>query len=88
MRYIQDIKKRNQDDEAWGKDNGDNIIEVVKERETGMQDVFIPLWYEQKTRRLLNKPEERIIYGWDFDGFIGEPVNTDDLPFDTNGRSE
>ena len=81
-------KKRNQDDEAWGKNNGDNIIEVVKERETGMQDVFIPLWYEQKTRRLLNKPEERIIYGWDFDGFIGEPVNTDDLPFDTNGRSE
>ena len=78
------FKKKNQNDEAWGDDDGDNIIEVVKERETGMQDVFIPLWYEKETRRLLNHPGERIIYGWDFDGFIGDPVNTEDLPFDDN----
>lgn len=55
-----------------------NVIEVVKERESGMQDVFIPLWFEKKTKRLLNDPEELIVYGWDDDGFF--PMK-DDLPF-------
>jgi len=60
----------------------DNVIEVVKERETGMQDVFIPLYYEQSTRRLKNDMDERIVYGWDSDGFIGEWLEPDqDLPF-------
>lgn len=58
----------------------DNIIEVVKERETGMQDVFIPLWYEQETRRLKNEFDENIIYGWDDDGFIDVPDDLD-LPW-------
>ena len=57
----------------------DNIIEVVKERETGMQDVFIPLWYEKETRRLLNEPDVYYRYKWDNDGFIDLPE--DDLPF-------
>ena len=60
----------------------DNIIEVVKERETGLQDLFIPLIYEQSTRRLKNEMDERIVYGWDTDGFIGEWMDADiDLPF-------
>ena len=58
----------------------DNIIEVVKERETGMQDVFIPLWYEKETRRLKNEVDENIIYGWDDDGFIDVPDDSD-LPW-------
>lgn len=58
----------------------DNIIEVVKERETGMQDVFIPLWYEKETRRLKNEFDENIIYGWDDDGFIDVPDDSD-LPW-------
>lgn len=70
---------------AWkdtsGEDTNDNVIEVVKERETGMQDVFIPLWFEPETRRLKNDPGEVIVYGWDYDGFIGDAVNTEDLPW-------
>lgn len=57
---------------------GDNCIEVVKERETGIQDLFIPLWFERETKRLKNFPSERIVYGWDFDGFIGRAA--DEIP--------
>lgn len=66
----------------WPDNNGDNVIEVVKERETGMQDVFIPLWYEKETRRLKNTQDERIVYGWDFDGFVGEQIDVSDLPWE------
>lgn len=59
-------------------EGGDNVIEVVKERETGAQDVFIPLWYDKCTKRLMNSQEERIIYGWDTDGFIGGFVDPED----------
>lgn len=59
-------------------DGGNNVIEVVKERETGWQDAFIPLWYDPCTKRLMNNPEERIIYGWDKDGFIGGFVDPED----------
>lgn len=70
-------------------DLSDNVIEVVKERETGMQDVFIPLIYEKSTRRLKNSMDEKIVYGWDSDGFIGEALDPEefldpgemDLPF-------
>ena len=60
-----------------------NVIEVVKERETGMQDVFIPLYFEQSTKRLKNDMDERIVYGWDSDGFIGQWLEPPDeeLPF-------
>ena len=71
------------------KDYADNIIEVVKERETGLQDLFIPLIYEKSTRRLKNSMDEKIVYGWDSDGFIGEALDPEefldpgemDLPF-------
>ena len=43
---------------------GDNCIEVVKERETGLQDLFIPLWYEQESRRLYNYPGEKFEWEW------------------------
>lgn len=59
-----------------------NCIEVVKERELGTQDLFIPLWYEEKTRRLKNFCDEWKVYGWDYDGFIGEQVDVDDLGFE------
>ena len=65
-----------------GEDTNDNVIEVVKERETGMQDVFIPLWFDIRTRRLLNDPGEVTVYGWDYDGFLGDAVNTEDLPWE------
>ena len=72
-------KKKNDDVEESGYDlGGDNCIEIVKEREMGIQDLFIPLWFEKETRRLKNSPLEKIIYGWDFDGFIGRQA--DEIP--------
>ena len=62
---------KNRNDEDGYEYGGDNCIEVVKERETGIQDLFIPLWYEMKTKRLKNNDWEAKIYGWDHDGFIG-----------------
>lgn len=61
--------------DSWDTDC-QNVVEVVKERETGMQDEFIPLYYERETRRLLNRSDERIIYGWDNDGFL--PMREED----------
>lgn len=52
-------------------DDATNVIEVVKERETGMQDEFISLWYEGSTKRLKNYPDDLVVYSWDYDGFIG-----------------
>lgn len=34
------------------------------ERETGLQDLFIPLWYEQESRRLYNYPGEDFEWEW------------------------
>lgn len=44
--------------------SGTNVIEICKDRENGNQDVFIPLWYEQETRRLKNDPNENRVYSW------------------------
>lgn len=68
-------RKKQDDDEDGYEYGGDNCIEIVKERETGIQDLFIPLWYEKQTRRLKNYDDERVIYKWDYDGFIGRQQN-------------
>lgn len=57
-----------------------NIVEIVKERESGFQG-FIPLWYEAETRRLKNAPDEKIIFGWDNDGFAPYEVTDEQSPF-------
>lgn len=64
---------------------GDNVIEVCKDREGGMQDEYIPLWYEKESKRLLNYKGEQIQYGWKRpepknDGFVN-PDNLDEIPF-------
>lgn len=71
-------KRRNEDDDPGYDLGGDNCVEIVKERETGLQDLFIPLWYERSTKRLKNDSFERVIYKWDSDGFIG----LDEIPFE------
>lgn len=63
--------------------SGSNVIEIVKDREYGNQDVFVPLWYEQYTRRMKNSEEEYKDYGWDQDN-IFYPLSEEDaasLPF-------
>ena len=64
-----DFKKRTQEMFGW-KDSYEiykatNVMEVCKDREGGIQDLFIPLWYEKETKRLKNDEHENIVYGWD-----------------------
>ncbi len=61
-----------------------NVIEICKERESGLQDFFIPLWYEPETKRLRNTFTENIIYGWckDKDGFYSVKDIGVDSPFE------
>ena len=44
--------------------NGTNVIEIAKDREEGIQDEFIPMWYEVESRRMLNSKTEVIKYKW------------------------
>ena len=44
--------------------DGTNVIEIAKDREAGIQDEFIPLWYEMESRRMLNEQTEVIKYKW------------------------
>lgn len=45
--------------------DGTNVIEIVKDRDGGNQDVFIPLYYEARSKRLKNSKEENVVYGWE-----------------------
>lgn len=63
-----------------------NVIEVCKNRDLGIMDYQVGLYYETESKRFLNEPFENINYGWipkqlSIDGF---PINVDfdyeDLP--------
>lgn len=63
-----DFRRFTKDMFGWKEDNpiyqGTNVVEIVKDRDGGNQDVFIPLYYETETKRLKNEKSENIIYGW------------------------
>lgn len=46
----------------------DNVIEVCKNREYGVQDLFCGMFFETTTKRLLNTREEVIKYDWEYLG--------------------
>lgn len=60
-------------------ESGTNIIEIVKDRDGGTQDVFIPLWYERESKRLKNDFAENRVYGWEQEK--PDTVIDDDNPF-------
>ena len=60
----ENAKSELDDEEEAREKYGDNCIEIVKERETGIQDLFIPLWYEKESKRLLNYPGEDFKNKW------------------------
>lgn len=68
-RVNEDFKRVTKQTFHWGDDKeayaGTNVIEIVKDRENGNQDVFIPLWFETNTKRLKNNEDEHVIYGWE-----------------------
>ena len=86
-RNNEDFKIRSKEMFKWGDDHvaysGTNVIEVAKDRESGTQDWFIPLWYEVETKRLKSSLAENILYGWrsesehEADGFMEMPDDTD-----------
>lgn len=42
-----------------------NVIEICKNREYGVQDVFVGMYYEKETKRLLDHENEKRYYGWE-----------------------
>lgn len=58
------------DDELY---TASNVIEIAKDRDGGLQDYFIPLYYEAESKRLKNSFTENKIYEWgdNADGFTG-----------------
>lgn len=62
-----------------------NVIEIAKDREEGIQDEFIPLWYEIESRRMLNEKTEVIKYKWTTDWAEDEKSNdfmSSEVPFE------
>lgn len=58
-----------------------NAIEIAKDRDGGTQDYFVPLYYEQESKRLKNYKAENKIYGWcNDDGF--EQIAQEQIPFE------
>lgn len=70
-RNNEDFRNLTQQMFRWKPDNpiytGTNVIEIAKDRNTGIQDLFIPLWYEVQTKRLKNSQTEEFHYGWEAD---------------------
>lgn len=45
--------------------NFDNIIEVAKNRDFGVQDFLVGVYYEPSSKRFKNEPWEDRVYGWE-----------------------
>lgn len=71
---------------GWQDDNeiyqATNVIEIAKDRDGGLQDIFIPLFYEKESKRLKNYQAENKIYGWNKtdDGFSS--IEDLEIPFE------
>lgn len=65
-----------------------NVIEICKDRDGGIQDEFIPLYFEIGSKRLRNDVSEYKIYGWaeTTDGFVTD--FDDEIPFDIEEEGE
>ena len=65
-RVNNDFKKQTQEMFKWKNDNElyafDNIIEICKNREQGIQDMFIGQYFEPETKRFLNFKNEDKFY--------------------------
>ena len=93
-RVNNDFKRLTKDMFKWKDDNllyqSTNVIEICKDRDGGVQDEFIPLFFEACTKRLRNSPGENKIYPWkeemaklfenDTGKFESVPLG-DELPF-------
>lgn len=75
--------------EFFGKDKAceylqyGNVVEVAKNRQFGIVDLLVGMYYEQESRRLKNSVAEHIVYGWqDTEGYASveqSPTPSDDM---------
>lgn len=42
-----------------------NVLEIMKNRDLGVMDEFVGVYYEPQSKRLLNEPHENRVYGWE-----------------------
>lgn len=61
-----------------------NVLEVAKNRQMGVVDLLVGMYYEMESRRLKNSIAEHIVYGWQEEPNVyeqpqGEPQST--MPF-------
>lgn len=85
-RVNHDFKKRSMEELGWNEGNAhyvaDNVIEIAKDRENGTQDYFIDLFYDEKSKRLLNQRDENVLYSWDPEVYeFHEATEDDNIPF-------
>ena len=43
----------------------DNLIEITKDRELGAVEMFVCLYFEKESKRLIEHKGQDIVYGWD-----------------------
>jgi RecA-family ATPase len=88
--YIDEFCKKGtkEEDVAILQGASTNVIEIAKDREAGIQDEFIPLWYEKESRRMLNEKTEVIKFKWTTEWMEHEAEadfmnvdDMDDIPF-------
>lgn len=64
----------------------DNVVEVCKNRDLGVMDLLVGLFFERESKRFLNEKYENICYGWEESPlkYMNEEltfIECDDLPF-------
>ncbi len=81
-RVNEDFKRLTQQTLKWRNDNQlyqcNNVLEICKDRASGVQDEFIPLWFELSSKRMKNNEYEHKVYKWELQAM----GNDDSLPFE------
>ena len=84
-RVNNDFKRFAKETFKWYNDNVlfkcQNVIEICKDRDGGLQDEFIPLFFDKTCKRLKNSEFENLAYGWQ-KGEFTEIESDQDLPID------
>ena len=81
-----DFKRLTKQDLGLKEDNPlylyNNVIEVAKNRDLGVSDIFIGLYFEKESKRFLNVQDESKRYGWEGDSMGFMNIDDEKLPFD------
>lgn len=85
-RVNEDFKRLSKQMFRWKDENplysSTNVIEICKDRDGGVQDEFIPLYFEVSTKRLRNNVAENKVYGWQNEKNIWVTDFDEPTPFD------